>query len=596
MTFGIDDYEKAIARIFDHQGHVIGTGFLVAPGYVLTCAHVVLQAIDDQFDAENNDASVAPVGAIITLDFPMTNANGDMIQAEVVAWRPYRIDRDDIAGLKLLAETPQQSNPMPMIRCTWTDIQAQRHAVYGFANDNGDRTDDYKPKSSAPGGRFQLRRAGDDPSDEMIQAGFSGAPVWNYDRGGVIGMVATAALSKDQRSKAFAISTESLHPVIQELFAHSLNDCIHSHLEVARQRVQSAIETAFWLCDTDGDRTTSNDLLYRLQYVGMLSNREWQQDGREIDRLTQFAVFLVVMDGLPEELVNDITAWVKFRNFDFDALYVEANRYRQKRQVSSIGASAHLVVHIRQGEQDVNQAVNDVCVSIWVINDRDHYDPLEPHPVCVQDQVMAFTELPIFLETWLQEESNLDNPMIHCFVARHLLGCDLDACETDSGLTLGNQYRLVMRTYLTESQMRSQYSTRWHGKWQSLESKWQSTDSREAYVCLDCSDRRKLYKQLRSSKAEIAILENLSDDQVGNVFQFIADKAALPVALWARRAELRNELDRVLDGPIIDLPERIFRERLEAMDGDEISLGYHLSVVWEDCKIIPPTMVMPLSQ
>ena len=36
MTFGVYEYQKAIVRILDAQGNVVGTGFLVAPGYVLT--------------------------------------------------------------------------------------------------------------------------------------------------------------------------------------------------------------------------------------------------------------------------------------------------------------------------------------------------------------------------------------------------------------------------------------------------------------------------------------------------------------------------------------------------------------------------------
>jgi V8-like Glu-specific endopeptidase len=583
MTFGVDDYEKAIARIFDAQGTVVGTGFLVAPGYVLTCAHVVLQAIGIDFDAKDYDAAVVPVGNIITLDFPM--ANGDKIQAEVLnAWRPYRIDSGDIAGLKLLAATPQQSKPMPMLRCSCADIQNQRHAVYGFANDNGDRTDAYKPKSNAPGGRFQLCKAGD-PLDEKIEAGFSGAPVWNNDQGGVIGMVATAAVSKDERSKAFAISVESLHPVIQELFAHSLNDCICSHLEVARQRVHHAVEMAFWLCDTDGDRATGNDYLSRLLYLGTLPSRGWQQDGREIDRLTQFAIFLAVMDGLPRELVNEITAWVGFRGFDFDALYVRANQYRQERQVSADGNSAHLIVQIELGEQDIE----DVYVSIWVVDDRDLYDPLEPRPPLMQRHAVAFTALSTFLETWLREESELDRPMIHCFVARHLLGCNLDTCETASELPLGSRYPLVMRTDLSQSPPGKQYRTRWEKKWQSFEGK-QHSIARETFVRADCRNKKQLYRQLDS--AEMAILENLSPDRVEQVFKFIADEVALPVALWIREADLHQELDRILDGTIINLSERIRRERLEAED--ETSLGSHLSLVWEDPKVIPPTAVMPL--
>lgn len=589
MTFSIEDYTHSIARIFFKDGQsVVGTGFLVAPGYVLTCAHVVLQAIGVSDEQEFSTYDTPPKDSII-LDFPMSA--GDQIKAEVIAWKPYKKDRDDIAGLKLTMPAPLTAAPVPVIRRSYEDIKDESLSVYGFPDFMGDLTHAYKVKSDAPGGRFQLYKAGDNPPDETIQAGFSGAPVWNDQRKAVIGMVATAAISTDQRSKAYAISGEELSPILQKLFAHSLYDSIGSHIGSNCQQIQHAIETAFWLCDTDGDQAKSDHLLDRFLYLGGLNNRDpklWNHNGREIDRLTQFAMFLVVMDGLPGELMNEIAAWVKFRNFNFDALYVKANRYRQERQVSAAAASPHLVVQI---SPDEHESQNNVVVSIWVIDDRDSYNPLEPRLPLIRDRVVAFTALPTFLETWLQEESNLDNPMIHCFVARHLLGCNLDACETESGLTLGNQYKLVMRTDLNQSPAGKQYYTRWHNKWQSLHNKQQSV-AREVFVRTDCSDKRQLYRQLHS--AEMAILENLASEQVSEVFKFIADKMALPVALWVRQDELCQELDRVLDCPIMTLPDRVRDERLEAID--ETCLGYHLSLVWEDPKVIPPTWDMRFIQ
>jgi V8-like Glu-specific endopeptidase len=584
MTFSVGDYEHSIARIFAQEGNVVvGTGFLIAPGYALTCAHVVLQAMG--INEADFGTTPAPLKQIITLDFPV--AGGVQIRAEVVAWQPYRIDQGDIAGLKLLAAAPAKSKPTPIVRYSLSDIQGDEHAVFGFANDNGDRTDAYKPKAHASGGRFQFYKAGN-PADETIQAGYSGAPVWNDQRKCVIGMVATAMLdNKNQTSKAYAIPEESLSPVIQELFARSLYDSIRSYLEAtgetARQRIRSAIESAFWLCDTDGDRATSEDLLNRLLYLLTLSNRTWKQHEQEIDRLTQFAMFLAVMDGLPTELVNEVEAWVRFRGFDYYALYEKSNRYRQERQVTSADVPVHLVFQIKSDEQDAE----NVYVSIWVIGDRDGYDPLEPPQPRVRDHRIAFTELPIFLEQWLQQKSNLDTPMIHCFVARHLLGYELDTHPIDdNGLTLGSQYKLVMRTDLSQSPTGPQYYTRWNNKWKLLEKKLRSP-ARGTFVRSDCcSNKKQLLTQLRS--AEMAILENLSQDRVGEVFQFLADKVALPVALWVRQNELYEELDRILDCTVCDLPERVLQERLAAVS--ETCLGSHLSLVWEDPKIIPPTM------
>ena len=269
IIFSISDYEKAIVRVLrsddTEKFGVVGTGFLVAPGYVLTCTHVVLQALG-QFDPDKETASDPPIGETVELDFPL--AQGLPTKAEVLYnSQPYQKNSGDITVLKLLETAPQQSKPMPMIFHTWEEIQAERHAVHGFANDSGDRTDAYRPKSGAPGGRIQLWKAGADPLDEMIEGGFSGAPVWNYDRGGVIGMVATAASPQGQKSKAFAISTETLKPVLEQIKAFCLNDILSQSLDACsikdeRANFRIAIVTALNLCNPQGtDRSWQAQLV-----------------------------------------------------------------------------------------------------------------------------------------------------------------------------------------------------------------------------------------------------------------------------------------------------------------------------------------------
>ncbi|MGD1942282.1 MAG: trypsin-like peptidase domain-containing protein [Leptolyngbyaceae cyanobacterium] len=588
MSFTREDYEHAIARIFyvDGQGkkHVVGTGFLVAPGYVLTCAHVVLQALGFTED-EFVDCQTAPKGTI-RLDFLPNEYD---IAATVVptAWQPYGLNKGDIAALQLQAEPPERAKPIPLQRCACEAIQDELHSVYGFANENGDRSDAYKPKANAVGGRFQFHKEGD-PQDDTIDAGFSGAPVWNQTRECVVGMVATAwvaTTATDRRCKAYAIPEEQLRPVLNDLFARSLCDLVEQGLAEARGPVRNAVDRAFALCEEG--RVERPTLLGRLQYLTELSNRDWEDDGAEVDRLTQFALFLAVMDGLPESLRPALKAWVRFRGCHYEQLYVRANEERQARDVSSAYAPEHLIVQIKPDEQN---AAN-VKVWLWVIGDRNHYDYLEPPLPRLRDEVIPFTSLPAFLETWLEDESDLDDPMVHCFVARHRLGCDLDACETQDGLTLGSQYKLVLRTDLSQSPTGKQYYTRWQQKWEALEGKPRSR-VRSTVVRSDCTNKARLLKQLRS--AEMAILENLPSDRVEEIFEFLARKVGLPVALWVRREELCAGLDRLLDCAVMELPHKVYEERSEVLDfeGDDATcLGYHLSLVWEDLKVVPPTMM-----
>ncbi|MFM7579176.1 MAG: trypsin-like peptidase domain-containing protein, partial [Microcystaceae cyanobacterium] len=72
-----EDFQATIARVYDQNKNVIGTGFLVAPQYLLTCAHVVIQAL-----------------GLKTIDFPQQTLKVDFpgrtgsLKATVTLWRP----------------------------------------------------------------------------------------------------------------------------------------------------------------------------------------------------------------------------------------------------------------------------------------------------------------------------------------------------------------------------------------------------------------------------------------------------------------------------------------------------------------------------
>ena len=204
MSFSAADYERAIARIYDGKGHVIGTGFLVAPGYVLTCAHVVLSAMGLQTEDEYRQHPTKPEDTI-TLNFHLLDPL-QKLEAQVVAWLPYDRETNDVAALRLLTPLPEPLTPVPLTTVSWLEVREDQHSVYGFGeSEGGGRTDAYRPKTSVAGNRFQLCKFGDE-ADETIQPGYSGAPVWNERLQQVIGMVATARVVQ---TKAQAIPAQA---------------------------------------------------------------------------------------------------------------------------------------------------------------------------------------------------------------------------------------------------------------------------------------------------------------------------------------------------------------------------------------------------
>ncbi|NES25407.1 MAG: S1 family peptidase, partial [Symploca sp. SIO3E6] len=86
--------ESSVVRIYSKSGKVVGAGFLVSPQHILTCAHVV----DDALGISRNTVEMPT--AAISLDFPRV-APGSILQARVVFWQPVNPNEleEDLAGL-----------------------------------------------------------------------------------------------------------------------------------------------------------------------------------------------------------------------------------------------------------------------------------------------------------------------------------------------------------------------------------------------------------------------------------------------------------------------------------------------------------------
>jgi V8-like Glu-specific endopeptidase len=306
MSFSVDDYPKAIARIFRgsfKDNLPIGTGFLIAPGYVLTCAHVVLQAIgikQEEFTAYEGQPSEQ-----ISLDFPIL-ASGHEIKGEVIEWIPYSLEQGDVAVLKLLTPEPgakpiPTAKPIPLDVVSWNEVRDEELSVYGFGNKIGGQSDAYRLKTQVAGGRFQLCKLGD-VDDDTIQSGFSGAPVWNGVRERVIGMVATAEISKEaQRHKAYLIPTEQLQALLKKVDAFSLYDVLEQSLAACTSedechQLKIAIDRTLKHCHPNGGDRSWQGQLRLDELIGLIGLPDWE--GK--NRLVKFAVMLACMKDKPQ--------------------------------------------------------------------------------------------------------------------------------------------------------------------------------------------------------------------------------------------------------------------------------------------------------
>ena len=195
-----ESLEASLVRIHTADGHVVGAGFVVGERHILTCAHVISQALG------LTTAAVDLPQAAVSLDFPFVPPR-TLFTAKVVLWCPPLSDgSDDIAGLELQDEPPAGLKAVRF--ATAEDVWEHPFRAFGFPAGHDDGV--------WATGRLLGSQATDWIQIEDVKAqgfavapGFSGAPVWDEQLQGVMGMVVAASRPSDTRT-AFVIPLEAL--------------------------------------------------------------------------------------------------------------------------------------------------------------------------------------------------------------------------------------------------------------------------------------------------------------------------------------------------------------------------------------------------
>ncbi|WP_141578798.1 trypsin-like peptidase domain-containing protein [Actinomadura sp. WMMA1423] len=211
----MQELAAALVSVLDEDGEHCGFGLLAAPGKVVTCAHVVAQAV-----GESSDLVDAP-SSTVRLAFPFVRPHAQ-VMARVAVWVPMDDDENtgDIAGLEIVGEPPAWARHSGMARGGAYDD----HEVlaYGYQEADTAQAPTWVPGQIAgevAGGRLQI---GARPSTGglRIRRGFSGGPVWDRRTGQVIGLVAVAWLGSNMWL-AYAVSGDHVYqawPELREFF------------------------------------------------------------------------------------------------------------------------------------------------------------------------------------------------------------------------------------------------------------------------------------------------------------------------------------------------------------------------------------------
>src|SRR5882757_6915138 len=173
----------ACVRVRHATGDVVGSGFLVGPDLVATCAHVVADAVGA------DPYSDTPPDVPVTLDFPLIASGAVARLGSVHRWVPIGEDGSgDVAILRLEQPGPPGAVMPPLRRVDGLWDHPIR--TFGFPAGREDGVWATGHTRAAQGtGWIQLQGT---PGDQPIEGGYSGAPVWDDESEAVVGMAVAA--------------------------------------------------------------------------------------------------------------------------------------------------------------------------------------------------------------------------------------------------------------------------------------------------------------------------------------------------------------------------------------------------------------------
>ncbi len=173
--------DRSLFAIRDVAGMPVGVAFLVASDIAVTCAHVVRQALGE---------TAANEGVELLLDQPLAvEGRGRRHTARVARLLPEEPGgAGDIAILRL-SEVPSDARAVRLVDAD--DLWGHSIRTFGFpARRDLGVWHDGRLRGRQGAGWIQVDAAG--PTGYPIAPGFSGAPVWDDELAGVVGMVVAA--------------------------------------------------------------------------------------------------------------------------------------------------------------------------------------------------------------------------------------------------------------------------------------------------------------------------------------------------------------------------------------------------------------------
>jgi len=211
------DHKYSFVRILRIDGKLkkpCGAGFLVTTRHVLTCAHVISDALAIPRNSEEKPKD------IVSLDFPLLEFQ-PLVKAKVIRWFSIEDDAiigdiEDIAVLELLNEIsiPDNISPVPVFILDSYEIFDRSVRMCGFPyNADEGKYINGKLQGFIGKGWVEVQQ---DFSREMVDEGFSGTAVWDKNENAVLGMLVSLMEHSNEKT-AYMIPIKTLIKIFPDL-------------------------------------------------------------------------------------------------------------------------------------------------------------------------------------------------------------------------------------------------------------------------------------------------------------------------------------------------------------------------------------------
>ena len=592
--------QKAIARIYNSDREVKGTGFLISSRYLFTCAHVVIDVLG--IDQEN--FSDIPNQEIF-IDFPSSEDKVSR-KGKVTIWQPcptffdtgleQATFREDIALLELNeAILSSQINSLDLISVPLEifDKEQPNFSVYGFpiGSDNGEKTE----------GRIfgvqairwlQLQVEGDIP---LILGGYSGSPLYSETSQGkgIVGMtVASEYYYSDKQDqyiggkKAYAIPATALAEVWfkQGLLIECLASCDYKWI----QRAYDYCRPQDWNSKQPENLVEVVTDLYRY----------FEKKNENI--LIDFVLYLMVKAKLPESLKVKLRQWAnKAFGVTEGEIAEKCDRLKESLRANQVSGQTKIkprlwIILNEAGTADqykIESAYYIKDINNYKIDNKDSYHKIEFESIeniklsqlkdkqfCSSDLQGIIDKIPY--NNSLRIEFFLPFNSLDLMPENWLIKDDYDTYP------LGTQYPVVIRVLERLGYKKPyRYASIWQENWKPH---YIHQLSEQGLICCELP-LDEISRELR--REEVLGLRCISPIQTHKKKPHVLImQRGLPIALWFRK-ELnsccgKEIYQRILKTSLTRLPQELCDARQAELENEQ-HLARHISLLWDNPTKLP---------